>query len=611
MPNANWSNPTLTSTYTNFVTEVKSRDEDLALQFDGTTSTNLVTNTIRWDSSANRWKKWNGSSWAELTATYALTALTTTGNVGIGTTTPTGSIGAGYNSVLTAYASANAAIDIKDINGNWFLGTTSASLVFYSNTATAERLRIDSTGRLLVGTSTASQARVAIQGATGVSTYDSDGLAVAVGGNTNNPNSRGVVASFGAGGISDPASTYGATINIGASSVGQFGIRVVPGAAFAISDYFPGGAYVGAGNPPTERMRITSAGSVGIGTSAPQARLDVSAPSTGRQYSTSVLDFSNAHLDGATANAATSALTFSSGGGGGAAIALSRGAGYDTAIGFWTNSNGTAVANAATERARIDSSGRLLLGSTTARANFENNTYSALFQVEGASASGNGVGAESSYVAQVFGSSSQSVSPTYIFARHKSNTVGGITAVANLDSLGAISFQGSDGSEFVRAAVIEAQVDGTPGANDMPGRLVFSTTPDGGTVPLKRMEITSNGELGACIPGGGFLYPGFLARAWVNFNGTGTVAIRGNGNVSSITDNTTGDYTVNFTTAMPDANYAVTASVITNSNASSSFIRGVDVFSTAAVTTGSVRVNSRAGGSGTFDADGVFVAIFR
>lgn len=46
------------------------------------------------------------------------------------------------------------------------------------------------------------------------------------------------------------------------------------------------------------------------------------------------------------------------------------------------------------------------------------------------------------------------------------------------------------------------------------------------------------------------------AKAWVNFNGTGTVAIRAGFNVSSITDNATGDYTVNFTTAMPDANYA-------------------------------------------------------
>ena len=53
--------------------------------------------------------------------------------------------------------------------------------------------------------------------------------------------------------------------------------------------------------------------------------------------------------------------------------------------------------------------------------------------------------------------------------------------------------------------------------------------------------------------------PVYAARAWCNFNGTGTVAIRASGNVSSITDNGTGDYTVNFTTAMPDANYAVPA----------------------------------------------------
>ena len=54
--------------------------------------------------------------------------------------------------------------------------------------------------------------------------------------------------------------------------------------------------------------------------------------------------------------------------------------------------------------------------------------------------------------------------------------------------------------------------------------------------------------------GGAGLYP---ARAWVNFNGTGTVAIREDGNVSSITDNTLGDYTVNFATAITDANYAM------------------------------------------------------
>jgi hypothetical protein len=57
--------------------------------------------------------------------------------------------------------------------------------------------------------------------------------------------------------------------------------------------------------------------------------------------------------------------------------------------------------------------------------------------------------------------------------------------------------------------------------------------------------------------GYGSVATAYGCRAWVNFNGTGTVAIRASGNVSSITDNGTGDYSVNFTTAMPDANYAV------------------------------------------------------
>jgi len=59
--------------------------------------------------------------------------------------------------------------------------------------------------------------------------------------------------------------------------------------------------------------------------------------------------------------------------------------------------------------------------------------------------------------------------------------------------------------------------------------------------------------------GYGSVATAFGCRAWVNFNGTGVVAIRASGNVSSITDNGTGDYTVNFTTAMPDANYCVVA----------------------------------------------------
>ena len=68
-------------------------------------------------------------------------------------------------------------------------------------------------------------------------------------------------------------------------------------------------------------------------------------------------------------------------------------------------------------------------------------------------------------------------------------------------------------------------------------------------------KIDSSGVL-SFNSGYGSVAAAYACRAWVNFNGTGTVAIRASGNVTSITDNGTGDYTVNMTTAMPDANYA-------------------------------------------------------
>jgi hypothetical protein len=78
---------------------------------------------------------------------------------------------------------------------------------------------------------------------------------------------------------------------------------------------------------------------------------------------------------------------------------------------------------------------------------------------------------------------------------------------------------------------------------------------DFSTAGTARATITSGGNL-QFDSGYGSVATAYGCRAWVNFNGTGTVAIREDGNVSSITDGGTGSYTVNFTTAMPDANYA-------------------------------------------------------
>ena len=97
------------------------------------------------------------------------------------------------------------------------------------------------------------------------------------------------------------------------------------------------------------------------------------------------------------------------------------------------------------------------------------------------------------------------------------------------------------------------------------------------------------------------------AKAWVNFNGTGTVAIRRAFNVSSITDNGTGDYTVNFTVAMVDADYAVVGSSA-SSLGDTTFYAGR---SRATQLAASCRFNLVKYGVGYYDDDNVSVIFHR
>lgn len=102
--------------------------------------------------------------------------------------------------------------------------------------------------------------------------------------------------------------------------------------------------------------------------------------------------------------------------------------------------------------------------------------------------------------------------------------------------------------------------------------------------------------------------PYYGARAWVNFNGTGTVAIRASSNVSSITDSGTGLYTVNFTTAMPDSSYTI------NGNCGRSATIGYDfvcIEGTDNMLTGSAKISCRATNQTTVDQIVVSVAIYR
>jgi len=143
-------------------------------------------------------------------------------------------------------------------------------------------------------------------------------------------------------------------------------------------------------------------------------------------------------------------------------------------IGFRINSS---------ERVRIDSSGRLLVG--TSSSIDVASTAPAAMQV--AHAAG--------LISGAFYSTANASGPGGVIALgHGRNSTSGL--LSSGDVMGQIRFAGADGTDMETAgAQISAEVDGTPGANDMPGRLVFSTTADGASSPTERMRIDSSGKL--------------------------------------------------------------------------------------------------------------------
>lgn len=89
------------------------------------------------------------------------------------------------------------------------------------------------------------------------------------------------------------------------------------------------------------------------------------------------------------------------------------------------------------------------------------------------------------------------VSPWMLFSRSR-GTIASQTVVANGDTLGAILFTGHDGTDYEQAAQITCVVDGTPGAGDMPGRIVFSVSPDGTSTPIQTLNVNADGSLSFC-----------------------------------------------------------------------------------------------------------------
>jgi hypothetical protein len=140
------------------------------------------------------------------------------------------------------------------------------------------------------------------------------------------------------------------------------------------------------------------------------------------------------------------------------------------------------VTTEGSERLRVASDGRLLVGTSTARASA--NGVSAGLQVEGTGADGALSIIRNGGLAYL------------TLGRSGGGSVGSNTAISNNDELGRISWAAADGTDIQSwAAQISAEIDGTPGSNDTPGRLVFSTTSDNASNPTEAMRINNGQEL--------------------------------------------------------------------------------------------------------------------
>ena len=151
-------------------------------------------------------------------------------------------------------------------------------------------------------------------------------------------------------------------------------------------------------------------------------------------------------------------------------------------LAFFTSTNNTS-GESSTERLRIDSSGRLLVGSSTARSLYG---QTGVLQTEGTGYASSGV--------NIILNNASTAGPLLMLGKSRGSANGSNTIVQNGDTLGEIYFCGADGTDLdTPGAGIRAMIDGVPGSDDMPCRLEFSTTADGASSPTERMRISSTG----------------------------------------------------------------------------------------------------------------------
>jgi len=450
--------------------------------------------------SALKFDIYNGSSW------NTAVNIDSSSRVGIGTTSPETTLHVAGTTDGDALRISQGGqvykIGRRASDGAlMFTGLQTAFTSFrFGTDGDEERFVIDSSGNVGIGTATVSN-QLHIVGSN-TSNYirldNSDGARTYLG----IESGRSIIyAQNNAGGDSPLAFAIGATERARIDSSGRLGLGTSSpseklhittgniqltdgytlqwgGSSTFINGYNAGILQLCTGSTP--RVYIDSSGNVGIGTTNPSATLETA----GRIFA----NFANPDTNGIQLTASTgtnaAAMQFSNTGGnfyvgldssnggriGSGAYAGSIWHEGARSIGFGTNNQ---------LRATIDSSGRLLVGTTSSISSF-----GSAIQIAGSNSAST----------QLISRYDNNTDGSWLyFAKSRSASVGTNTIVQNGDKLGSLGFYGADGTSYVTSAIIAAEVDGTPGTNDMPGRLVFSTTADGASSPTERVRIASDG----------------------------------------------------------------------------------------------------------------------
>lgn len=612
---ANWSNPTLTSLYTDFLTELKARDEDLAKQFDGQTVSNLITGAIRWNSSVNRWQKWSGTAWGELATTYALTGLSTTGAASIGgalTVTGAAALNGGGTSTTPATADNSTAISTTayvKAQGYATLASPALTGTPTAPTAAAATNTTQLATCAYVNAEIANDALLKTGGTlTGVlrvpsGTVAANGLQVGAAGTGLYSPGAGILAlaSEGSESLRITAENNLALGTTASTNVSFYNAKPIVGSASASYAQLMGGAVAASvtGSAYGQVSAIGTAASTALsGLVHFQAQAGVLGAGTTitNQYgfvaSSSIAGATNdfgfyGALAAGTGNwncymAGTAPNYFAGqvqlGAGSVSAPSLSTNGDTDTGIYFPAAGLLGFAVNGAIAGAFDDSGSlRLYNSAGTAYVNIVSEPTAArtltlpdanVALVAGTMVPTAGTGATGTWGISVSGSAaSLTTGRTISLTGDVTGTSAAFNGTANASIAATIAAGVVGTTELANAGVTAAKLNGA----------------QSGSAPI------------------------YGARAWVNFSGESTGSIRADGNFSSVTKLGTGHYRLAFTTAMADANYAPVCSGSQGATAND------NTFATHSPTTTTVNVISNNSGGVLSYEDFVygFVAVFR